>query len=169
METLLDDLLHAQPDALLMIAGLVFLGIAIVGSVKTYFDPGRNGRIAAGAVGGILLLIGLFMYKPGPPPPSTSTVEAVSKSGTAPGAAANACYVPGKWPQLSNKQMTVGTACTNANGETGQAVIATQMCAYSEGPKSGTSEKLRHQMYVGSHCASEDKQSKGTAVAATGQ
>ena len=52
MDTLLNDIFHAQPDALLMIAGLVFIAVAVVGSIKTYIEPGKNGRIAAGVVGG---------------------------------------------------------------------------------------------------------------------
>jgi hypothetical protein len=169
MDTFLNDLFHAQPNALLVIAGLVFLAISIVGSVKTYFDPGKNGRIAAGVAGALLLIVGLVMSRSAAPAapaaPSTSSSEAVAQSGSAPGAAANACYVPGKWPQPSNKQMAVGSSCTNAAGEPGQAVVATQICTYTSGPKAGTSEKLNHQMFVGFHCVSPDKQSKGSALA----
>jgi hypothetical protein len=45
-----------------MVAGLIFVALAVVGSVKTYVDPGRNGRIASGVVGGLLLVLGLYMY-----------------------------------------------------------------------------------------------------------
>jgi hypothetical protein len=52
-----------------MVAGLLFIGVAIVGSVKTYFDPGREGRIAAGAIGIILLGLGFYLYQKQPFPP----------------------------------------------------------------------------------------------------
>ena len=165
METLLDDIFHAQPDALLMIAGLVFLGIAVVGSVKSYFDPGKNGRIAAGAVGTVLLIAGLVMYKPGAAAPTTSAEQVAAASSSTAGQTTTDCYVPGKWPIEVGKQMAAGDSCTNPKGEPGKAVVASNLCTYTSGAKSGSSEQLGHLMYVGFSCVSPDKQSRGTVLA----
>jgi hypothetical protein len=64
MGTLFDDLFHAQPDALFMVVGLAFLAVAVIGSVRAYFDPGKWGRIAAGVLGLGLVLFGFHLYKP---------------------------------------------------------------------------------------------------------
>jgi hypothetical protein len=165
METLLNDIFTAQPDALLMIAGLAFIAVAILGSIKTYINPGKIGRIAAGAVGAILLIVGLVMYKPAPTPPSASVDEAVAKAGTAGSqATTTACYVPGKWPVEVGKQMTVGDSCTNAAGMPGKAVSVNPVCTYTSGPLAGTSQQLKHLMYVGFACQSPDHQSKGSVL-----
>ena len=148
-----------------MIAGLVFLGIAVVGSVKSYFDPGKNGRIAAGAVGTVLLIAGLVMYKPGAAAPTTSAEQVAAASSSTAGQTTTDCYVPGKWPIEVGKQMAAGDSCTNPKGEPGKAVIASNLCTYTSGAKSGSSEQLGHLMYVGFSCVSPDKQSRGTVLA----
>jgi hypothetical protein len=66
MGKLFDDLFHAQPDALFMVVGLAFLAVAVIGSVKAYFDPGKWGRIAAGVLGLGLVLFGFHLYTPRP-------------------------------------------------------------------------------------------------------
>jgi hypothetical protein len=66
MDKLFDDLFHAQPDALFMVVGLAFLAVAVIGSVKAYFDPGKWGRIAAGVLGLGLVLFGFHLYTPRP-------------------------------------------------------------------------------------------------------
>ena len=184
MDTLLNDIFHAQPDALLMIAGLIFIGIAIVGSVKTYFDPGKVGRIAAGGVGAVLLIAGLFMYKPPVAAPSASANDAVAQSGGASGRDASgrnasgqgasgqgttsACYVPGKWPTDLHKSMTIGDNCTNAKGEAGRAVAVNPVCTFTSGPMAGASEQANHLMYVGYNCTSTDHKSKGSVFPVAG-
>jgi hypothetical protein len=165
METLIDDLLHAQPDALLMIAGLAFITIALVGSIKAYFDPGKAGRIAAGVVGGVLLITGLVMYKPAAAAPTTSADQVAAQSSSTAGQTTTYCYIPGKWPVEIGKSMAAGDNCTGPAGKPGKAVVASRFCTYTSGPKSGTSEEFKHQMYVGFSCTSDDKQSKGTALA----
>lgn len=184
MDTLLNDLFHAQPDVLLMIAGLAFIAVAIVGSIKTYINPGNAGRIAAGAVGLVMLIAGLLMYKPAPPPPSASTEEAVAKSnkhstgaktagtetsgaetsGSESGQKTSICYVPGHWPSDIHKDMVTGDSCTLNSGLTGRAVQASPMCTYTSGPLTGTTQHLNYLMYLGFNCQSVDHQSKGTVL-----
>jgi len=175
MGSIIDDLLHAQPNGLMVLAGLLFLAIAIVGSVKTYFNPGKGGRIAAGGVGAVLLIAGLWMSNHnntgGPsaaaPPPETpgTTTEALSKSTAVAGqTTTTACFVPHKWPMDVHKQMTVGDTCTSPDGEGGKAVLVNSVCTYNSGPKAGTNEQFKHLMWVGFNCQSSDHSSKGTVL-----
>lgn len=62
MTQLIHDLFSAQPDMLCIIAGLILIVIGVVGSIKTYIDPGRYGRIAALGFGVVLLVVGFTLY-----------------------------------------------------------------------------------------------------------
>ena len=62
MSQLMNDLFTAQPDVLFIIAGLILIGIGVVGSIKTYIDPGKYGRLAALGIGAILLIVGFILY-----------------------------------------------------------------------------------------------------------
>jgi hypothetical protein len=62
MTQLMNDLFSAQPDMLCIVAGLILIGIGVVGSIKTYIDPGKYGRIAALSIGAILLIVGFSLY-----------------------------------------------------------------------------------------------------------
>jgi hypothetical protein len=166
MDTLWNDIFHAQPDALLMIAGLAFLAVAVIGSVKSYFDPGKIGRIASGGVGAILLVTGLAMYSRTPgAAPTASAAQAVAQSTGAPGQTTTACYVPGKWPSEVGKPMTVGDSCSDASGKPGKAVLVNPVCTFTSGPLSGTSQRFNHLMYVGYSCVSPDHKNQGSVLA----
>jgi hypothetical protein len=54
---------------LVLLGGLIFVGIAIVGNISGKLELGRTGRLAAGVVGGLLLVVGLSMDRE----PSAST------------------------------------------------------------------------------------------------
>jgi hypothetical protein len=181
MDTLLNDIFHAQPDALLMIAGLVFIAVAVVGSIKTYIDPGKAGRIAAGVVGAILLIAGVVMYKPAPAGTPVAAVPSVAVAATLPAAppasssqavasgqgSTSACFVPGSWPSDLHKPMAVGSSCTNFAGQQGKAVSVNPVCTYTSGPLTGTNQQFNHLMYVGYLCASPDHKSKGSVLPLT--
>jgi formylglycine-generating enzyme required for sulfatase activity len=62
MEALIQQLINSPVSNLLVIAGLVFLGVAVVGNITGKIRPGKSGRIASGALGGILLTLGLIFY-----------------------------------------------------------------------------------------------------------
>jgi hypothetical protein len=76
MDELIKGIFNAPMATLLVIAGLVFLGIAVIGKISGRIEPSRGGRIASGIIGLILLGIGLLMYVGtiGPPPPPTTKV-----------------------------------------------------------------------------------------------
>jgi hypothetical protein len=63
--------IFAAPLAnLIVIVALLLLIIAVVGDISGKIAPGKVGRIAAGIIGTILLIIGLSMYpKTGQPQP----------------------------------------------------------------------------------------------------
>jgi hypothetical protein len=164
MDTLLNDLFRAKPDALLMIAGLAFLTIAVIGNVKTYIDPGKVGRIAAGGIGGILLLGGISMYRAAPASAAIPVVHAVAVARGSSGRTTTSCYVPGHWPSDIHKEMATGDSCSNAAGEVGKAVTVNPVCTYTSGPLTGTNQVFDHPMYVGYDCTSPDHGSKGSVL-----
>src|ERR1700693_3019434 len=49
-------------DNLLTIAGLVFLGIAVVGKISGKIDPSPSGRVMSGILGGCLLFGGVWIH-----------------------------------------------------------------------------------------------------------
>ena len=56
----LTDLISAPPARVLLVAGLAFLVIAIVGEISGRFDPGKIGRIASGVLGLVFVVVALF-------------------------------------------------------------------------------------------------------------
>jgi hypothetical protein len=61
MEDLVKTLVNAPTNAVLVLAGLAFLGVAVFGRVTDRLDPGPKGRIASGLLGVALLAIGLLL------------------------------------------------------------------------------------------------------------
>ncbi|MFQ5787130.1 MAG: hypothetical protein ACE5H1_04040 [Thermodesulfobacteriota bacterium] len=62
MDELIKNIFDAPIANLLIVAGLVFLIIAVIGKVSGKIDPGKTGRISAAGIGAVLLLIGLILY-----------------------------------------------------------------------------------------------------------
>jgi hypothetical protein len=123
MDQLIDDLLHAQPDVLFIIAGLVLVLIGVVGSIKTYIDPGKNGRIAALAIGIILLVVGSILYTKQPP----------SGGGTPPPSAqANPA-------QTAPAGQSAQTAAQTSAQPTTQT---TRACRFTSGPDTGQTRRF---------------------------
>jgi hypothetical protein len=75
MDTLIETIFASPVANLLIVAGLVFLGIAVVGNIRGKIQPGKSGRIASGLLGLALLGAGLAMYSPAEP----ALVEATSE------------------------------------------------------------------------------------------
>lgn len=71
MDELIKAVLAVPIANLLVIAGLVFLGIAAVGNISGTIRPDKAGRIACGMLGAILLVMGLVMQPPQPGPAPT--------------------------------------------------------------------------------------------------
>jgi hypothetical protein len=59
---LLDHLKDAPLPNLLIIAGLIFLGIAVVGRVSGKIEPSTSGRIMSGVLGFCLLIGGIYIH-----------------------------------------------------------------------------------------------------------
>jgi hypothetical protein len=76
MEGFIEAILNAPMATLLVVAGLAFVAIAVIGEISGKIEPGRSGRIAAGVFGLIFLGIGLAMHwgvVPGPAMPEGPT------------------------------------------------------------------------------------------------
>lgn len=63
MGELLKSIVTAPLPNVLILGGLVFLGIAVMGKVWGKIDPGKWGRIASAAIGLILVVGGLRMQR----------------------------------------------------------------------------------------------------------
>ncbi len=62
MKETIGAIFSAPLATILVVAGIVFLLIAVLGAVAGRIDPGKGGRIAAGAIGIVLLAVGLGMH-----------------------------------------------------------------------------------------------------------
>lgn len=62
MKETLDAIFSAPLANILVVAGIIFLLVSVIGTVAGKIDPGKGGRIAAGAIGGVLLILGLGMH-----------------------------------------------------------------------------------------------------------
>ncbi|MEO6803215.1 MAG: hypothetical protein ABI197_08235 [Granulicella sp.] len=82
MDKLIDDLLHAQPDSLFIIFGLLLIAIGVVGSIKTYIDPGKYGRIAALGIGTVLVIIGFVLFSKQPAATTSANDAVVAQGGS---------------------------------------------------------------------------------------
>jgi len=58
----LNVLAESSLDAMFVIAGLSFLGIAALGGMSAKIKPGRFGRMGAALVGPVLILVGLWIH-----------------------------------------------------------------------------------------------------------
>jgi len=67
----LKSVIGAPIGSILVIAGIAFLAIAVVGNISGKLEPGRAGRIGA-AIGGVILLsLGLILQWPARLPPAS--------------------------------------------------------------------------------------------------
>lgn len=62
MGDFINNIISAPVANLLIIAGIAFLGVAVVGKIVGKIEPGKTGRIVSGGIGIILLIIGLLMH-----------------------------------------------------------------------------------------------------------
>jgi hypothetical protein len=77
------QIIFASPVVnLFIVAGLVFVGIAIVGNISGKIQPGRTGRIVSGVFGLILLGAGLAMYSTPTSTPSANAPASQADTGT---------------------------------------------------------------------------------------
>ena len=61
MDDLIKTLVNAPTNSVLVLAGLAFLAVAVFGRITARLDPGPKGRIASGALGVVLLAMGLWL------------------------------------------------------------------------------------------------------------
>src|SRR5215472_6845528 len=65
MSDLLSHLVDAPLANILILAGLAFLGIAVVGKISGKIEPSTSGRIMAGILGLALLAYGIYAHSTG--------------------------------------------------------------------------------------------------------
>ena len=78
MAELLGDLVNAPLPTVFILAGIVFLLIAVVGNVSGKIEPGTKGRVVSGIIGFTFVAIGFTIYlisKQTPTPLSAQTVQ----------------------------------------------------------------------------------------------
>ncbi|MGA1841849.1 MAG: CARDB domain-containing protein [bacterium] len=81
MGDFINNIISTPVANLLIIAGIAFLGIAVIGKIVGKIEPGKTGRLVSGGIGIILLVIGLLMHfgqtempkQPEHKPPATQT------------------------------------------------------------------------------------------------
>lgn len=78
-------LLAAPVNAVLLVAGLAFLGVAVFRRITDRLDAGPKGRLFAGLIGVVLIAISLYLSLGGPKPeePSTATTGTTAQPATA--------------------------------------------------------------------------------------
>jgi hypothetical protein len=70
MEEIITAIFTSPLANLFVVAGLVFLGVAVIGDISGKIQPGKTGRIFSGLLGMVLMGMGLMMYGRQPPPGS---------------------------------------------------------------------------------------------------
>src|SRR2546426_313327 len=80
----LDEILKAPTPHLFIVAGLGFLGIAVVGDISGKINPGKIGRIAAGVIGAVLLAYGLFTHPSEPASGSSAQMQGPKQASPSP-------------------------------------------------------------------------------------
>jgi hypothetical protein len=122
MTQLMNDLVTARPDSLFILAGLILIAVGVVGSIKTYINPGKYGRIAALAIGCVLVVVGCVLYAKQPP---ANTTPAATPATTTP--------------------VAIPAAAAPATAPTPAAVsadVTSTVCTFDAGPLSGATHKL---------------------------
>lgn len=134
MTQFMDDLIKAQPDSLFILAGLILIAVGVIGSIKTYIDPGRYGRIAALGIGTVLVIVGFVLYAK--QPASASTTPATTP------ASATTTTTPAPAPTTATPATAlIPPAATNSAAAPGAEVDST-VCTFSSGPLAAHTHEL---------------------------
>lgn len=78
MADIVKALLAAPVNAVLLVAGLAFLGVAVFRRITDRLDAGPKGRLFAGLIGVALIGVSLYLSLAGPKPEEPSTATAAS-------------------------------------------------------------------------------------------
>lgn len=97
MADIVKALLAAPINAVLLVAGLAFLGVAVFRRITDRLDAGPKGRLFAGMIGIALVVLSLYLSLSGPKPDEPSTAAPASTA-TGGGQAATAVLPAGTYP-----------------------------------------------------------------------
>ena len=78
MADIVNALLAAPVNAVLLVAGLAFLAVAVFRRITDRLDAGPKGRLFAGSIGIVLVALSLFLSLSGPKREEPSTAESAS-------------------------------------------------------------------------------------------
>lgn len=81
MADVVKALLAAPVNAVLLVAGLAFLGVAVFRRITERLDAGPKGRLFAGVIGAALIAISLYLSLTGPKPDEPSTTPSTADTG----------------------------------------------------------------------------------------
>ena len=106
MVDLLTAIFNTPLSVIFIIAGLIFLGIAVIGSVSGRIEPGKVGRISSAVIGVLLFGAGLALYLGAFAP---SSPEPESAAAAPPISVPEATIAPSPEPSPSPSAETVET------------------------------------------------------------
>jgi hypothetical protein len=96
MAEIVNALLAAPVNAVLLVAGLAFLGVAVFRRITDRLDAGPKGRLFAGLIGVVLIALSLYLSLSGPKPDQPS--DAAGATGQTETAAPQAGTYPVELP-----------------------------------------------------------------------
>ena len=94
MADIVKALLAAPVNAVLLVAGLAFLGVAVFRRITERLDAGPKGRLFAGLIGVVLIAVSLYLSLTGPKPdePQAAAAGQSAEPAGQPAAATAATY-----------------------------------------------------------------------------
>lgn len=81
MADVVKALLAAPVNAVLLVAGLAFLGVAVFRRITERLDAGPKGRLFAGLIGVVLIATSLYLSLTGPKPDEPAAATTAGQSG----------------------------------------------------------------------------------------
>lgn len=81
MADIVKALLAAPVNAVLLVAGLAFLGVAVFRRITDRLDAGPKGRLFAGLIGVVLIALSLYLSLSGPQPDQPSAATGQPETG----------------------------------------------------------------------------------------
>ena len=126
MDDLIKAIFSAPIATLLIVAGVGFLAIAVLGKISGTLEAGKTGRLVSGTIGTALLVIGLNIYfrtTPGPvsspsatlsPAPTTASSAPSPKLSTNPAPSIDGCPQQGLKDVTSDRIVSVEVGAKDA-------------------------------------------------------
>lgn len=126
MSDIAKSIFGAPVSTLLILAGIIFLLIAVVGNISGKIEPGPRGRLGAGVVGFLCMVIGIWLLPRLPVPDTTHQREQnTSAAGSSPDSSSGGTTAP-QTSVLSSQPSSTGPSSAPDN----PTAAATQKVKY---------------------------------------